>query len=58
MNIDKIYFFVFSFFLILTISSMVAMVKKKEYKSPKFILYALATIIFLVNIYLRIDRVF
>ncbi|MFA5557239.1 MAG: hypothetical protein WCY06_07425 [Flavobacteriaceae bacterium] len=58
MNIDKILFLFFSFVLMLTISSLVAMAKKKEYKSPKFILFSLATIIFIINIYMRMDSVF
>jgi len=37
---------------------LIAMAKKKEYKSPKFILLSVASIIFIINIYIRIDSVF
>lgn len=55
---DKIFFYFFSFTLLITISQLVNLAKKKEYKSPKFILLSLASIIFIINIYIRIDTVF
>ncbi|MFA7446134.1 MAG: hypothetical protein WCY89_09320 [Flavobacteriaceae bacterium] len=58
MNIDKIFFFFFSFFLLLTVNQLVIMAKKKEYKTTKFILFSLASVIFIINIYMRMDSVF
>lgn len=55
---DKIFFYFFSFTLLITILQLVAMAKKKEFKSAKFILLSIASIIFIINIYIRIDSVF
>ncbi|HUH51258.1 MAG TPA: hypothetical protein VLZ11_04105 [Flavobacterium sp.] len=55
---DKIFFYFFSITLLITISQLVALAKKKEFKSAKFILLSIASIIFIINIYIRIDTVF
>jgi len=58
MNLDQFLFFFFSFFLLLCINHLVGMVRKKEVKSKKFALLSMATIVFIVNIYIRIGSVF
>lgn len=58
MSLDQFLFFFFSFFLFLCINHLVGMIRKREVKSKKFALLAMAAIMFMVNIYIRIGSVF